>query len=147
MGFSAAILTVVIGGFFIYPATQLLLRLSGGRASLPSGNPLRNLAIQIALALPMTMLLLFPVTVFRLDWFYPALLILVGAHYLPFAFLYGMRMFIGLGAIFIGSGVAIALYVPHTFTLGGWIGGVALFIFAWAGRASVQAEASRASIA
>jgi hypothetical protein len=136
----AAITTLVVGGFFIFPVTQLLLRLSGGRASLTSGNPLWNLGMQIAFTLPLTMLLLVPVTVFRLNWFYPALMVLVGAHYLPFAFLYGMRMFIPLGAVLVTSGVAIALYFPGTFSLGGWIGGLTLFIFAWIGRAVVHAE-------
>jgi hypothetical protein len=47
--------------------------------------------------------------------------------------------------IFNSSGVAIAIYVPHIFSLGGWIGGLTLFIFAWVGRASVQSEASSAA--
>jgi uncharacterized protein DUF7010 len=119
----AAIIELVLGGFLIFPVTQLLLRLTGRRASLASGNPLWNLGMQIAFTLPMSMLLLVPVTAFRLNWFYPALMILVGAHYLPFTFLYGMRMFIPLCAILVGGGVAIALYVPGSFSVGGWMGG------------------------
>jgi hypothetical protein len=138
----AAIFTLVVGGFFIFPATQLLLRLTGGPASVTRDNPLGNLGWQIAFTLPMSMLLLVPVTEFRLNLFYPALVVLVGAHYLPFVFLYGMRMFIPLCAILVGSGVAIALYFPGSFSLGGWIAGVTLFIFAWIGRAAVHAEAS-----
>lgn len=133
----AAILAAVLGGFFIFPLTQVLLRLSGRRVSLSSGNPLWYLGMQIAFTLPLTMLLLAPVTAFRLNWFYPALMILVGAHYLPFTFLYGMRMFIPLSAILIGGGVVIALYFSRTFSLGGWVGGLTLFIFAWIGRALV----------
>ncbi len=136
----AAIIELVLGGVFIFPVTQLLLRLSGRRASLSSGNPLGNLAMQIAFTLPLSMLLLVPVTAFRLNWFYPALMILVGAHYLPFTFLYGMRMFIPLGAILVGAGVAIALYTAGSFTAGGWVGGFTLFIFAWIGRVSVLRE-------
>jgi hypothetical protein len=135
-----AILALVAGGFFIFPVTQLLLRLAGGPASLSRDNPLNNLGMQIAFTLPMTMLLLVPVTAFRLNWFYPALMVLLGAHYLPFTFLYGMRMFVPLCAILIGGGVVIALYFSESFSLGGWIGGVALFVFAWIGRASVQTE-------
>jgi hypothetical protein len=137
----AAIVTLVVGGFFIFPVTQLLLRLTGGPTSVPSGNPMRNLAIQIAFTLPPSMLLLAPVTAFRLNWFYPGLMILVGAHYLPFAFLYGMRMFLVLGAVLIVCGVVIALYFAASFSLGGWMGGLTLFVFAWIGRAMVQAEA------
>jgi hypothetical protein len=134
----AAIIELVLCGFFIFPITQMLLRLTGRPSSLKSGNPLGFLAMQIAFALSLSMLLLVPVTAYRLNWFYPALMILVGAHYLPFTFLYGMRMFIPLSAILVGGGVALALYVPGSFSLGGWIGGLTLFVFAWVGRASVK---------
>jgi hypothetical protein len=136
----AGILKLVFGGFFIFPLTQLLLRLSGGPASLTKGNPLHYLGMQIAFTLPMSMLLLVPVTEFRLNLFYPALMILVGAHYLPFVFLYGMRMFIPLCAILVSSGVVIAHYFSGSFSLGGWICGLMLFVFAWIGRAAVQQE-------
>nr|HEV7954665.1 hypothetical protein [Candidatus Acidoferrales bacterium] len=100
-----------------------------------------SLGIQIAFTLPLGMLLLFPATQLRLTLFYPALMILLGAHYLPFIFLYGMRMFAALAAILVGSGVIIAQYFPRSFTLGAWIGGATLFVFAWIGRITVQKEA------
>ncbi len=130
----AAIIELVVCGFFIFPITQLLLRLNGRPASLTRENPLGYLAMQIAFALSLSMLLLVPVTAYRLNWFYPALMILVGAHYLPFTFLYGMRMFIPLSAILIGAGVLLALYLSGYFSPGGWIGGLTLFAFAWIGR-------------
>ncbi len=139
----AAIIAVVAGGFFIFPLTQLALRISGNTASLRRENPLGGLAMQIAFTVPISMLLLAPVTMYRLNWFYPALMILVGAHYLPFVFLYGMRMFMLLAASLVGGGILTALYVPHSFSLGGWIGGTALLIFAWIGRGIVCAEATR----
>ena len=67
----AAIVELVLCGFLIFPATQLLLRLAGGPASLSRENPLGKLAMQIAFTLPMTMLLLAPVGAFRLNWFFP----------------------------------------------------------------------------
>ena len=136
----AAIIAIVASGFIIFPVTLLLLRLTGGPASPTKGNPLSKLGMQIAFALPMTMLLLVPVTEFRLNLFYPALLILLGAHYLPFVFLYGMRMFAVLCALLVSSGVVIALYLPHSFSLGAWVGGLTLFVFAWIGRAAVKRE-------
>jgi len=136
----AAILEIVLAGFFIFPITQLLLRLTGGPASLSSENPLGKLGMQIAFTLPLSMLLPLPVTEFHLSLFYPALMILLGAHYLPFTFLYGMRMFIPLCAILVGGRTAIAMYLPNSFTLGAWVGGLTLFIFAWVGRMSVRAE-------
>lgn len=138
----AAIIAVVAGGFFIFPLTQLALHLSGNTASLRRENPLGGLAMQIAFTVPISMLLLAPVTAYRLNWFYPALMILVGAHYLPFVFLYGMRMFMLLAASLAGGGVLIALYSSQSFSVGGWIGGAALLIFAWIGRGIVRAESS-----
>jgi hypothetical protein len=130
----ASIRTVVIAGFFIFPLTLLMLRLSGGPTSLSKENPLGKLGMQIAFTLPITMLLLVPVCDFRLNLFYPALLALLGAHYLPFTFLYGMRMFIPLCIILVFSGVGIAFKFPDSFCLGAWMGGLVQFVFAWIGR-------------
>ncbi len=118
----ASILTVVIGGFFIFPLTQLMLRLSGRRASLSRENPFNNLGMQVAFVLPFSMLLLVPVGLYNLNWFFPALMVLLGAHYLPFATLYGMRMFLFLAGILIAAGVVIAYYFSGTFSLGAWVG-------------------------
>ncbi len=139
----ASILTVVIGGFFIFPLTRMLLRFSPRRASVSTANPFTSLGMQVAFVLPLSMLLLLPVGLYRLNWFFPALMILVGAHYLPFATLYGMRMFLALAGILIAAGVVIALYFAATFALGAWIGGLILFVFAWIGRSVATAEASR----
>jgi len=136
----AAIIELVLCGFFIFPITQLLLRIRGRAASVRRENPLGFLAMQIAFTVPITMLLLVPVCEFRLGLFFPGMLVIVGAHYLPFTFLYGMRMFIPLAVIMIGAGVVIAMYFPAPFSLGGWVGGVTLFVFAWIGRALVQRE-------
>ena len=137
----ASILAIVIAGFFIFPLTQMLLRLSGRRASLSRGNAFNMLGMQVAFVLPFSMLLLVPVGMFRLNWFFPALLVLVGAHYLPFATLYGMRMFLFLAGILIGAGVVVALYFSGSFSLGAWVGGVVLFVFAWIGRSIAMGEA------
>ena len=136
----AAIVELAFGGFFIFPITQLLLRIARRPASLSRENPLGHLAMQIAFTVPISMLLLVPITEFELNLFYPALLVIVGAHYLPFIFLYGMRMFGALAVILVGGGVVIAMYFPGPFSLGGWVGGVTLFIFAWIGRGVVQSE-------
>jgi len=106
----ASILAAVIGGFFIFPLTQLMLRLSGRRASVSRENPFNNLGRQVAFVLPFSMLLLVPVGLYNLNLFFPALMVLLGAHYLPFATLYGMRMFLFLAGILIAMGVVIAHY-------------------------------------
>jgi hypothetical protein len=126
----AAIILLVVGGFFIYPVLSLVLRILGRPASLSAGNPFRWLAMQVAFVLPLSMPLVAPVVAFRPTWFYPAMTVLLGAHYLPFATLYGMRTFLALGALLIASGLAIALYLPTCFSVGGWVTGVVLLAFA-----------------
>jgi hypothetical protein len=98
--------------------------------------------MQVALVLPFSMLLLVPVGLYHLNWFFPALLLLVGAHYLPFAFLYGMRMFLFLAGILMATAILIAHWFSGAFSVGAWAGGIALFVFACIGRSRVTAEAS-----
>jgi|SRR6516165_1439375 len=141
----ASILTVLIGGFFIFLLTQILLRLSGRRASVSKENPFHSLGRQVAFVLPFSMLLLVPVGLYNLKWFFPALMVLLGAHYLPFATLYGMPMFLFLAGILIAAGVVIAQYFSGTFSLGAWVTGVTLFVFAWIGRSIATGEASAPS--
>jgi hypothetical protein len=136
----ASILAVVIGGFFIFPLTQMLLRLSGRRASVSPENEFNSLGRQVAFVLPFSMLLLIPVGHYYLNWFFPALMVLLGAHYLPFATLYGMRTFLFLAGILMAAGVLIARYFSGTFSLGAWVAGLTLFVFAWIGRSIATAE-------
>jgi hypothetical protein len=64
------------------------------------------------------------------NWFYPAFMVVVGAHYLPFVFLYGMWQYAALSAALISGGVVIAMILPEMFTPGGWITGIVLVLFA-----------------
>lgn len=140
VGPRAAISTVVVGGFFIFPLTELLLRMAGERASVSADNSLGSLGMQVAFVLPLSMLLLIPVGLYRLNWFYPGLMILLGAHYLPFVFLYGMRMFWVLGSLLVGAGVLIAMYWSSVFSVGAWYTGAVLLVFAGIGRAVARRE-------
>src|SRR5690242_9111605 len=137
----ASILTAVISGFFIFPLTQMMLRLSGRPARVSKENSFHFLGMQVAFVLPFSMLLLVPVGLYHLNWFFPALMILLGAHYLPFATLFGMRMFLFLAGILLAAGIVVAHWFSGTFSLGAWIGGLALFVFAWIGRSIATGEA------
>ncbi len=123
--------TLAIGGAGIFPLTQALLRLSGRQAKVSPDNPLTSLAIQIAFTIPIVLPLAGAASLYNLGWFYPACLIIVGAHYLPFVFLYGMRTFAGLAASLISAGFAIGFVTPKSVALGGWVGGAILFVFSF----------------
>jgi hypothetical protein len=133
--------TLAIGGAAIFPLTQALLRLSGRRASLSPGNPLRYLAMQVAFTVPLVLPLAGAAALYRPGWFYPACLIIVGAHYLPFVFLYGMRTFAVLAAALLCAGFAIGMMAPNQVVLGGWAGGIVLFGFAFVLLAAYRMDA------
>jgi hypothetical protein len=135
-------LFLVIGGMFIFPLTQLLIRLENRGTRVSPENSLNQLGMQVAFVLPLSMPLLLAVVRYRESWFYPAMMILVGAHYLPFAFLYGMRMFLGLAAALLAAGLLVAMYAPTAFTAGGWIAAAILLMFGLAGRVLVAREAA-----
>ena len=79
-------------------------------------------------------------TLYRMEWFFPAAMIVVGSHYLPFITLYGMKLFGILAGLLVVSGAMLALYGPQIFSLGGWFTGVVLIMFAFAGRHLVLKE-------
>ncbi len=124
-----AIVTLVVGGVFIFPMTQLVLRALGRPNALDRSNPFSALAMQIAFTIPVSLPLIGAATLHRPEWFYPAFLIVVGAHYLPFVFLYGMWTFALLAALMIGGGTWIGLTMPGAFAVGGWYGGALILAF------------------
>lgn len=137
--------TLVVAGFFIFPLTQLVLRLAGCPASLPPDNPLRELAIEVALIAPLLLPLAAAAAVHRLEWFFPAFLVGVGAHYLPFAFLYGMRHFLALGTALILLGLGIGVYAPRSTIAGAWAASGLLLAFGIVGWRAVSREADGAA--
>lgn len=139
-----AIVFLVVAGFFIFPLTQLGLRLMGRPGRVSSGNALYGLGAQVALVLPLSLPVVGAATLYRLEWFYPAFMVVLGAHYLPFVFLYGMRMFGVLAGILWCAGMGLALWIEAPFTTGAWLTAGTLLAFALLGRRSTLAEERRA---
>ncbi len=126
----AAILTLVLIGILIFPLTQLALRLLGRRAVLSRGHPMNALAMQVAFIVPLSLPVIGAASLHNINWFYPAFMVILGVHYMPFVFLYGMWEFGVLSAALIGAGVAIGMLYPNTFAAGGWFTAAVLLLFA-----------------
>lgn len=137
---------LVFGGVLIFPLTQLMLRLMGHAYALPKGHPMNALGVQVAFTLPLTLPLVIGIAALRPAWFYPAFMIVLGAHYLPFVFMYGMWQFAGLCATLVASGVALAMYMPKPLSLGAWITAAILLAFAFVGRHVARQAAGRARL-
>lgn len=128
------------GCMSIFPLTQLTLRMMGRPAKVKADNGLWALGSQVAFTVPINFFLVGGIILFKPIWFFPAAMIVVGAHYLPFITLYGMKMFGILAALLILGGTGLALYGPPVFSFGGWFTGVVLIIFAFMGRTIVLRE-------
>ena len=124
------VIALVLGGIFIFPLTQLALKILGQRASLSRDNPFNQLAMQAAFIIPLTLPVIAAAAMQNINWFYPAFMIVVGVHYMPFIFLYGMWQYGILAALFIGGGVAVGMTLPYAFSAGGWLATAALLLFA-----------------
>jgi len=128
------------GSMGIFPLTQLVLKMMGRNSKVSKNNDLWTLGSQTAFTVPINFLLVGAIILYNPGWFFPATMIIVGSHYLPFITLYGMKMFGVLSVILILTGAFLALYGPSIFSLGGWITGIVLILFAFIGRALVLKE-------
>jgi len=126
----AAIATLFLGGMLIFPLTSLVLRLCGGPTGLPKGHPLKALAIQIAFTVPLGMVVAIVLGALRPELFFPAAMVIVGAHYLPFVHLYGMPLFAVLAGVLVVGGVVLLFWLPAPMPAGAWFTGVVLLVFA-----------------
>jgi predicted permease len=134
------IATLFFGSMLIFPLTQGSLRLMGYRAKVHPGNELWQLGSQIAFMVPIYFLLVGAATLYRENWFFPAAMIVVGTHYLPFVTLYGMKIYAALAAILVCIGAGLAIYFPGSFSIGGWFTGITLMVFALIARQQVISE-------
>ncbi len=123
------IYVLVLGGMFIFPLTQLVLKLMGRKTTLSKGNPYTALAMQTAFIVPLLIPVIAGAALYEINWFYPAFMMVVGVHYMPFMTLYGMRLYGALAAVLIVAGLMIGMYFAESFVLGGWITAVVLLIF------------------
>ncbi len=126
----AGMVSLFLGGCLIFLLTQLVLKLLGRAASTGKENPLNGLATEVAFIVPLCFPVIYAAAGYNINWYYPAFLIVVGAHYLPFMFLYGVRQYAILSGLLIAGGLVLALWLPTTFATGGWFGGIVLIGFA-----------------
>lgn len=136
----AGMAALFFGSMGIFPLTQLMVRLLGRPGKVSPENGLWSLGSQVAFTVPLNFLLVGAATLYRENWFFPAAMVVVGAHYLPFITLYGMKMFGILAGLLVVSGAGLALYGPDIFSLGGWATAFLLISFAFIGRYLVLRE-------
>jgi hypothetical protein len=139
----AGMAALFFGSMGIFPLTQVVVRLLGRPGRVSPENGLWMLGSQVAFAVPLNFLLVGAATLYRENWFFPAAMVVVSTHYLPFITLYGMKLFGILAGLLVVIGAGLALYGPDVFSLGGWITAMLLVAFAFLGRYLVLLEEKR----
>jgi hypothetical protein len=125
-----AMLLLIIGGMFIHPISLLASRLVG-LPQLAETNRLPILNTWLALMIPLGLPLVFmAVAGNRTNLFYPAFAVLIGAHWLPFTYIYAMKSFAVLAGVFVLVGVVFGFILTKSFSACGFAVGGILLLFA-----------------
>ena len=140
---AAAMAVLFVGGVLIFPLSSLVLKTMKGPAFLPKGHPSVALAMQSAFTVPLGLLVAIALGTLTPSLFLPASLIIVGAHYLTFISLYGMRVYGVLAGVLVGVGAAAIFAVPALRGASGWIGAAVLLVSAVPLFVSHRLEAQR----
>lgn len=125
-----SMLTLFFGGMFIFPLGMLLAKAMGRSGKHKSDNPLASLAFESTILLFVGLFLAFCVSQLKLDWFYAVMLMIIGARYLVFQTLYGIKLYWVLGGLLMLAGGA-CIILDQSFERAAFIGAAIELIFAF----------------
>ena len=117
-----AVIVLLVGGMAIYPLAVLFAKLAGRPGTQAKGNPLGALALEGTGILLLGILLSLALAQFRVELFFPAMLVVIGGRYLTFQTLYGRSIYWVCGGILAAFGIMAAMLrlpVPVTAFVGG----------------------------
>lgn len=111
----SAVIALFAGGMLIHPVAVLLCKALGRTGRHTKENPLGALALEGTGWLLLCLPLAYAVSLFNVNWFFPAMLFVIGGRYLTFRTLYGMRIYWACGAALAlaGYGLAASKAQPH----------------------------------
>ena len=111
----AGVLALFIGGMGIFPVGVAIARMFGRSGTHTPGNPLAPLALESTVLMMLCLPLAFVVSLYRVEYFFPAMLLVIGGRYLLFATLYGLRIYWALGGTLAVAAVTLGMTSAPTF--------------------------------
>lgn len=105
----AAVLALLFGGAAIHPLGILIAKLLGHSGKHAAGNALAVLAGESTVWLIAGCGIAYGMHVLRIEWFFPAMLLIIGGRYLTFHTLFGLRVYWICGALLCAGGLVLAL--------------------------------------
>lgn len=103
-----AVWVLFIGGMLIHPVGVMIAKLLGRSGNHAKDNPLGSLAWASTLWLIFSLPLAYAVSLLRIEWFFPSMLLIIGGRYLVFSSLYGMRIYWPCGLALAGAAYLLA---------------------------------------
>ena len=103
-----AVWTLLIGGMFIHPVSVLLTKALGRPGKHTPGNPFGALAMATTFWLILSCVLAYVVSLQHIEWFFPAMLFVIGGRYLTFQTMFGDRIYWVCGAVLVVAGYLLA---------------------------------------
>lgn len=126
---TAGMLTLIFAGTLIFPLSVLLCKAFGRTGKHQADNPLASLAIEgtiwMLLSIPVAVLASF----YKIELFFPAMLLVIAGRYLTFNTLYGMRIFWLLSALLVASALGL-VFLSAPVISGAFCGGIIEMCFA-----------------
>jgi hypothetical protein len=108
-----AVWTLFIGAAFIFPVSNLIDRALGVSGKHAPENPLGKLAMEGTIFMLMCLPLAYVISRYRIEWFFPAVLMIIGGRYLTFGTIYGTKLYWLLGALFgLSAWISVVLSLP-----------------------------------
>ena len=104
-----AIWTLFIGGMFIHPVSVLIVKVMGQSGKHSASNPLGSLASATTFWMILMMPLAYFVSRLHIEWFFPAMLSIIGGRYLTFATIFGTRVYWLCGIVLALAGCALGM--------------------------------------
>lgn len=128
-----AVIALLIGGMLIHPLAMAVAKLLRRPGAHTKENPLGHLALESTIILLLGIALALGLAQYRVELFFPAMLLVIGGRYLTFQTLYGRRVYWLCGGALAGWGLATAILnisAPATALAGGLIEVLfAVFVF------------------
>lgn len=134
VGTTTGIKALILGGMLIFPASVLLDKVLGRSGKHRPDNPLAPLAMEGTIWMILCIAIAVGAAFHNVDWFFPAMLLIIGGRYLTFATLFGMKTYWVFGATLAACALPLVVYEMPAYT-GAFAGafieyvfGIALFV-------------------
>lgn len=124
----ASIVTLYVAGTFIFPASVVICKLLGRPGKQAPENSLAFLGLESTGIIIFGYPIAYAASLVHEEWFFPAMLILIGARYFVFNTIYGNKMYWLLGLVLIVVGYGLA-FSQAPFITGAFAGCVIELIF------------------